>query len=76
MGEHTTSTSAASAAQIATSALALAVAAGEQSTEGFETASGVSADLGVREGGTLPSATTCVQWVTSPRTTSSSIASA
>ena len=45
MREDTTSTSATSVAPIASSALALAVAAGEHSTEGSETASGASADL-------------------------------
>ena len=47
MREDTPSTSATSAAPIASSSLALAVGAGEHSTEGSETASGVSADLGV-----------------------------
>ena len=45
MREDTTSTSAASVAPIASSALASAVAAGEHPTEGSETASGASADL-------------------------------
>ena len=45
MREDTTSTSATSVAPIASSAVAMAVAAGEHSTEGSETPSGASADL-------------------------------
>ena len=47
MREDTPSTSATSLAPIARSALAVAAAAGEHSTEGSKTASGVNADLGV-----------------------------
>ena len=47
MREDSPSTSATSVAPIASSALALAVAAGEPSTEGSQTLSGVSAHLGV-----------------------------